>query len=84
MHGLLSNTNIRITIKKKNFGTPYRLHYDTFGRTRGVFSKVVMTSEGLGEMFEGDPAEKCGKQFPLMSIGCLVEGLACADQGVRA
>jgi hypothetical protein len=35
-------------------------------------------------MFEGDPAEKCGRQFPLMSIGFLVEGLACADQGVRA
>ena len=38
-----------------------------------------MTSEGLGEMFEGDSAEK----FPLMLMGTGAEGLACADPGAR-
>ena len=28
-----------------------------------------MTSEGLGEMFEGDSADTCAGKFPLMSMG---------------
>ena len=28
-----------------------------------------MTSEGLGEMFEGDSADMCAGKFPLMSMG---------------
>ena len=42
-----------------------------------------MTSEGLGEMFEGDSADTCSGKFPLMSMGGLAEGLACADPGAR-
>ena len=42
-----------------------------------------MTSEGLGEMFEGDSAETCGGQFPLMTMEGRAEGLACADLGAR-
>ena len=42
-----------------------------------------MTSEGLGEMFEGDSADMCAKKNPLMSMGCRVEGLSCADPGAR-
>ena len=42
-----------------------------------------MTSEGLGEMFEGDSADTCGGKFPLTSIGGQAEGLACADPGSR-
>ena len=38
-----------------------------------------MTSEGLGEMFEGDSADMCAGKFPLVSMG----GLACADPGAR-
>ena len=34
-----------------------------------------MTSEGLGEMFEG------ARKFPLVSMGGRAEGLACADPG---
>jgi hypothetical protein len=34
-----------------------------------------MTSEGLGELFEGDSADTCAKKFPLVSMG----GRACAD-----
>jgi hypothetical protein len=30
-----------------------------------------MTSEGLGEMFEGDSADTCGGKFPLTSMGGL-------------
>ena len=37
-----------------------------------------MTSEGLGEMFEGDSADMCA-----MSMGGRAEGLACADLGAR-
>ena len=36
-----------------------------------------MTSEGLGEMFEG-----AGK-FPLVSMGGRAEGLACTDPRAR-
>ena len=42
-----------------------------------------MTSEGLGEMFEGDSADKCAGKFPLVSMGGRAEGLACADPGAR-
>ena len=42
-----------------------------------------MTSEGLGEMFEGDSADPCGGKFPLVSMGGRAEGLACADPGAR-
>ena len=42
-----------------------------------------MTSEGLGEMFEGDYADTCAGKFPLMSMGGRAEGLACADLGAR-
>ena len=40
-----------------------------------------MTSEGLGEMFEGDSADTCAGKFPLVSMGGRAEGLACADPG---
>ena len=42
-----------------------------------------MTSEGLGEMFEGDSADMCAGKFPLVSMVGRAEGLACADRGVR-
>ena len=42
-----------------------------------------MTSEGLGEMFEGDSADMCAGKFPLVSMGGQVEGLACADPEAR-
>jgi hypothetical protein len=38
-----------------------------------------MTSEGLGEVFEGDSADTCGGKFPLLSMGGRVNGQACAD-----
>ena len=42
-----------------------------------------MTSEGLGEMFEGDSADTCTRKFQLMLMGGLAEGLACADPGTQ-
>ena len=38
-----------------------------------------MTSEGLGEMFEGDSADTCARKFPLMLMGGPANGPACAD-----
>ena len=32
-----------------------------------------MTSEGLGEMFEGDSADTCAGKFPLVSMGGRVD-----------
>ena len=32
-------------------------------------------------MFEGDSADMCAGQFPLVSMGGRAEDLACADQG---
>ena len=42
-----------------------------------------MTSEGLGEMFEGDSADMRAGKFLLLSMGGRAEGLACADPGAR-
>ena len=42
-----------------------------------------MTSEGFGEMFEGESADTCAEKFPLMSMGGCAEGLACADPEAR-
>ena len=42
-----------------------------------------MTSEGLGDIFEGDSADTCGGKFLLMLMGGRAEGLACADPGAR-
>jgi hypothetical protein len=37
-----------------------------------------MTSEGLGEMFEGDSVDTCTEKCPLVLMGVRVEGLAYA------
>ena len=42
-----------------------------------------MTSEGLGEMFEGDFADTCTEKFPPMSMGGRAEGKVCADLGAK-
>ena len=42
-----------------------------------------MTSEGLGEMFEGDSAETCAGKIPLVLMGVRAECPACADTGAR-
>ena len=42
-----------------------------------------MTSERLGEMFEGDSADMYAGKFSLMLMGGQAEGLACADPGAR-
>ena len=42
-----------------------------------------MTSEGWGEMFEGDSADTCAVRFPLVSMRGRAEGLACADPEAR-
>ena len=38
-----------------------------------------MTSEGLGEVFEGDFADMCAEKFPLVSMGGRADRQACAD-----
>ena len=47
------------------------------------FRTLDMTSEGLGEMFEGDSADMCAGKFSLTSMGGRVEGLVCANPGAR-
>ena len=42
-----------------------------------------MTSEGLGEMFEGDSADTCAGKFSLVVMGGQAAGPACADPGAR-
>ena len=42
-----------------------------------------MSSEGLGDMFEGDSADRCIGKFPLVFIGVRAECPACADTGAR-
>ena len=38
-----------------------------------------MTSEGLGEKFEGDSEDTLAGKFPLVSMEGQAESLACAD-----
>ena len=85
LHGLLSNKNIRIPTQQKKLGTPLPLALCYIWADKGVFSKVVVgfqtsdrTSEGLGNMFEGDSADTCARKFPLMSMGGQANGQACA------
>ena len=71
MHGLLKIFN-------KIFGDPpYPPYYTTFGRTRGVISKVLLGFQG--EMFEGDSADTCGGKFLFTLMGGRAVGLVCAD-----
>ena len=43
-----------------------------------------MTSQGLGEMFEGDSADTCAETFPLVSMGGQEDVLACTwTQDIR-
>jgi hypothetical protein len=56
------------------------------GGKRGYFEKLskgsktsVMTSDGLGEVFEGDSADMCGGKFPLVLMGGRANGQVCAD-----
>ena len=42
-----------------------------------------MTSEGLGEMFEGDSTDTYAGKIPLVPRGGSADGPACADTGVR-
>ena len=78
---------MRIPHPKQNWGTPYPPHYAIFGRTKVFFFQKLSygseTSEGLGEMFEGNSSEMWAGKFPLMSMGGRAEGLACVDPGAR-
>jgi hypothetical protein len=56
------------------------------GGKGGYFEKLSkgsktsdMTSEGLGEVFEGDSADTCAAKCPLVSMGGRANGQACAD-----
>ena len=40
-----------------------------------------MTSEGLGEMFEGDSADMCGRKFPIVSMGGVSVGSSVRRPG---
>ena len=42
-----------------------------------------MTSEGLGEMFEGDSADMCARKFPLVSMGGQVNTSSVRRRGAR-
>ena len=42
-----------------------------------------MTSEGMGEMFDGDSADTSAGKFPLMLMGGRAEGLVCEDPEAR-
>ena len=53
------------------------------GRTISPYGSETsdMTSEGLGEMFEGDSTDTHSRKFALVLMGGRAEGLACADPG---
>ena len=48
-----------------------------------VVETLVMTSEGLGEMFESEFGDTCTNKIPLLLMGSRAEGLMCANPRVR-
>ena len=61
---------MRIPHPQQNWGTPYPPHYAIIGWTKvGISETSDMTSEGLGDMFEGDSADICAGKFLLTSMG---------------
>jgi hypothetical protein len=93
LHGPLKK-NKKNSEKKIKFGPPppgplggvFRFFQFFLGKFQNLFlgsETLDMTSEGLGEMFEGDSADTCAGKFPLVSMGGQTEGLVCADPGVR-
>ena len=42
-----------------------------------------MTSEGLGEMFEGDSADMCAGKYPVVSMGGRVDPSGVHRRGAR-
>ena len=59
-----------------------RFSFENF-KSCPMVPKLRMTSEGLGEMFEGDSADMCAGNFTLVLMGGRAEGLACTDSGAR-
>jgi hypothetical protein len=64
--------------------TPRTMRF--LGGKGGYFEKLSngsktsdMTSEGLGEVFDGDSADTCTEKFPLVSMWGRANGQACAD-----
>jgi hypothetical protein len=74
MYRLLNNKNIKIPIKKNYLGDPPTPHTMQVLDGQGVYFQKLsygnktsdMTSEGLGEMFEGNFAEIFGNKFLLV------------------
>ena len=88
----LRNIKIRrgkIEERKKSRGTPFSRMIYLAGQRGNLYKlsygseTLCMTSEGLGELFEGDFADTCAEKIPLVSMGARAEGLACADPGAR-
>ena len=70
MLGLLTNKNIKIPIKKNVQGPPMQVLAGQGRNFQKMSSETSdMTSEGFGEMFEGDFADTCADKFPLVSMG---------------
>ena len=76
MHGLISHKNRRILTPTKIRGPPLPPHYE-------ASETSDMTSEGLGDMFEGDSADACANKIPLMPMGVLASGSAYARPSTR-
>ena len=75
-----SKKNRLIPCLKQIHGTPLHPALSDFGADKGGSETFGMTSEGMGEMFEGDFADMCADKFPLISMG----GRADQDQGFLA
>ena len=76
--------------QKKIRGPPYPRTMTYLGGQGGYFEKLFegsetsdMTSEGLGEILEGDSADTCGRKFPLVSMGGRADMLSVHRRGAR-
>ena len=57
----ISSSCVEMSFHKFSFLGSFKFQKLSFG-----FETSDMTSEGLGEMFEGDSANTCGGKFPFM------------------
>ena len=77
LHGLLFNKNIRISHTQKICGHSLPPALCNFWADKGVYFQKLsygsetldMTSEDLGDVFEGDFADTCAEYFLLVLLG---------------
>ena len=83
MHGLLTNTNKNLGKKKNSDPHPLAPWGAIFRFFLEIFERQKWITLEISKVVKKDSADMCAGKFPLVLMGGLAEGLACADPGAR-